>query len=127
MAIPDLALLVDDEPHVRLFVKFILRKLGIQQIHEACNGREGLEKYKTLDPDLVIMDINMPDMDGLEALDAIMEYDPDAAVFMLTAQASRQSVEKSSDMGACYFIRKDTPKKELEIIFQNAMDDIFDD
>ena len=106
-------LLVDDEAHVRKFVGLILKFLGVGKIFEAANGLEALAIYERDRPDLVLLDINMPFMDGLETLRELKKIDPACVVIMLTSLANRKSVEDSLAMGAANYIRKDTPKEEI--------------
>jgi CheY-like chemotaxis protein len=107
-------LLVDDEPHVRKFVGLIASGLGSPVIIEAANGEEALAKFDQESPDLVLLDVNLPGMDGLEVLAAILARDAEAKVVMLTSLANRQTVDESLRLGAVGYIRKDTPK---DIIF----------
>jgi two-component system chemotaxis response regulator CheY len=71
-------LLVDDEAHIRKFISLLLRHLGVERIFEAANGSLALEVYKREKPDLVMLDVNMPVMDGIETLRALKEIDPTA-------------------------------------------------
>ncbi|HTL27045.1 MAG TPA: response regulator, partial [Burkholderiales bacterium] len=64
-------LLADDESHVRLFVKTVVSSMGCQVVGEATNGKEALELFDQTSPDLVLLDINMPVMDGIAALKAL--------------------------------------------------------
>ena len=105
-------LLVDDEPHVRKFVGLVARGLGSPIIIEAANGEEALVKYAAESPDLVLLDVNMPLMDGIQTLSAILQDNPDALVVMLTSLTNRQTVEQCLTAGAGY-IRKDTPKEAI--------------
>ena len=113
MDIPKSALIVDDEAHMRLYLKLILKELGVETVLEAANGMEGFERYQQERPELVLMDITMPIMGGLEALNRITEFEEDAVVIMMTSVATRQSVEKSALNGAVQYLLKDTPKEEL--------------
>lgn len=113
MICPSTALIVDDEPHLRLFLKLILKKVGFTNCIEACNGQEAIDLYKENQPDLVLMDVNMPVKEGLEALAEIMEFDEEAVVVMMTSVAARHAVEKSAELGASYYIRKDTAKEDM--------------
>ena len=86
-------LLVDDEPHVRKYVGLLARGLGSPVIFEAANGEDALAIYARESPDLVLLDVNLPGMDGVQILSAILAQDPDAVVVMLTSLANRQTIE----------------------------------
>jgi two-component system chemotaxis response regulator CheY len=106
-------LLVDDEAHIRKFVGLILKQLGTPRLLEAPNGMEAVAIYEKENPDLVLLDINMPVMDGIETLKKLREIDPEALVVMLTSLASRSNIENALALGATNYIRKDTPKEEI--------------
>lgn len=106
-------LLVDDEPHIRKFMGLLLAQLGSPTVIEAANGSDAIEVYKRETPDLVLLDVNMPIMDGIGALKGIMAFDPDAIIIMLTSQSSRNLISQAAEIGASNYIRKDTPKDEI--------------
>jgi two-component system, chemotaxis family, chemotaxis protein CheY len=106
-------LLVDDEAHIRKFVGLILKTLGAPKLLEAPNGQEAVAIYQRENPDLVLLDINMPIMDGIETLKKLREIDPECIVIMLTSLASRSNIENAIALGATNYIRKDTPKDEI--------------
>ncbi len=106
-------LIVDDEPHVRKFVSLIVRGLGTPTIIEATDGQEAVAKFAAESPDLVLLDVNMQVMDGLQTLAAIQKLKPDAVVVMLTSLANRQTVEECLKAGAAGYLRKDTPKEAI--------------
>jgi two-component system chemotaxis response regulator CheY len=113
MKLPGTVLLVDDEAHIRKYVGLILRSLGETKIVEAPNGQEALAAYERDRPDLVLLDVNMPIMDGMETLKRLKEIDPDCVVVMLTSLTNRSNVEGALTLGAANYIRKDTPKEEI--------------
>jgi CheY-like chemotaxis protein len=106
-------LLVDDEPHVRKFIGILVRRLGSPVISEAGNGEEALAKFALESPDLVMLDVNLPGMDGIQILSAILAQDPEAKIVMLTSLANRQTIEECLRLGAVSYIRKDTPKEAI--------------
>jgi two-component system chemotaxis response regulator CheY len=120
-------LLVDDEAHVRKFVSLILRAaLGPETVViEAEDGETAVEIYRTRRPDLVLLDVNMPRLDGLGALRAIREIDPEAAAIMLTSLANRQTVEEARELGAVHYLRKDTPRKEIAATLRQLVAELF--
>jgi two-component system chemotaxis response regulator CheY len=106
-------LIVDDESHIRKFVVLILRTLGITSVVEASNGEEAIATYQRIKPDLVLLDVNMPQLDGIETLRRLKQADPDCIVIMLTSLANRSTIEQALELGAANYIRKDTPKDEI--------------
>ena len=119
-------LLVDDEPHIRKYVGLILRQLGAPKILEAANGEEAIATYERKRPDLVLLDINMPIMDGMETLKRLKALDPSCVVVMLTSIANRLNVEAALALGAVNYIRKDTPKDEITKALTEAIDSSFE-
>ena len=107
-------LIVDDEPHVRKFVGLVARSLGSPTLIEAADGQQALEVYASQQPDLVLLDVNMPVLDGLSALTAIRTRNPEAVVVMMTSLVNRQTVEACLQAGAAGYLRKDTPKDEIQ-------------
>ena len=99
-------LIVDDAAFMRMMIKDILTKHGYEVVGEAVNGQDGLEKYRELKPDLVTMDITMPEMDGLQALKAIRKEDPKAKVLMCSAMGQQAMVIEAIQNGAKDFIVK---------------------
>ena len=99
-------LICDDAAFMRMMIKDILTKNGYNVIGEAENGAKGVEKYNELKPDLVLMDITMPEMDGIAALKAIKANDPAASVIMCSAMGQQAMVIESIQSGAKDFIVK---------------------
>lgn len=107
-------LVVDDAAFMRVSLKMMLEKNGFQVIGEAENGSEGIQKYIELQPDIVTMDITMPEMDGIESLKGILQHDPKATVIMITAMGQESMVKEAVYSGAKSFIVK--PFKEDIIV-----------
>ncbi len=108
MTAPIRILSVDDHPLMRAGVaSFLATEPGLSVVGEAANGEEALEKFRELRPDLVLMDLSMPVMDGLEATQAILEEFPDARIIVLTTYAGDEDVHRALDAGAVGYVLKD--------------------
>ncbi|HHY23906.1 MAG TPA: response regulator [Clostridiaceae bacterium] len=99
-------LIVDDAAFMRMMIKDILVKSGYEVVGEAENGAQAVEKYKELSPDLVIMDITMPEVDGIQAVKEIKKIDKNAMVIMCSAMGQQAMVIESIQAGAKDFIVK---------------------
>lgn len=99
-------LIVDDAAFMRMMIKDILTKNGYNVVGEAENGTKAIEKYAEVKPDLVLMDITMPELDGIEALKKIKEADPAALIIMCSAMGQQAMVIESIQAGAKDFIVK---------------------
>ena len=109
-------LVVDDAAFMRMMIRDILSKQGYD-IHEAVNGRDAVEKYEEVQPDLVTMDITMPEMNGLEALREIRENDSAARVLMVSAMGQQKMIVEALEAGAIDFLVKPfQPTKVLETV-----------
>jgi two-component system chemotaxis response regulator CheY len=110
-------LIVDDAVVMRMMIKGILSKNGYEVVGEAQNGLEAVEKYQELKPDLVTMDMVMPEMDGISAVKQIVASDPNAKVIMCTSMGQQALVVEAIQAGAKSFITKPfQPPKILETI-----------
>ena len=110
-------LLVDDAAFMRMMLKDILTKKGYNVVGEAENGARAIEKYKELKPNLVILDITMPELDGIKAAKAIKTEDSAALIIMCSAMGQQAMVIESIQAGARDFIVKPfQPDRVLEAV-----------
>jgi len=107
-------LIVDDLAFIKLIIRDTLEKKGFEVVGEASNGVEAVELYAKLRPDVVLMDITMPRMDGIQALSKIMQLDKDAKVIMCSALGQQSLIIQAIKLGAKDFIVK--PFKPERII-----------
>ncbi|MDO8412952.1 MAG: response regulator transcription factor [Gallionellaceae bacterium] len=106
-------LIADDEPHIRSWIGLIFTSLGAEVIAEASDGEQALSLYKQFSPDMVLLDINMPKMDGIAVLKQIMVINNRTLVVMLTSLNALEIVKECIDNGAWNYILKDTTADEL--------------
>lgn len=99
-------LIVDDAAFMRMMIKNGLTQNGITNLFEAGDGAQALDIYKAEKPDLVFMDITMPNMDGIQALKSIRAFDPSAKVVMCSAMGQESMVVEAIESGALDFIVK---------------------
>ncbi len=106
-------LITDDSSFVRMLLKKILVANGYEVVGEADNGVEAINLYKELSPDLVTMDITMPQMDGIIVLKTIMEMNPEAKIIMCSADSNQAQIMNAMKAGAKEFITKPFEAKHV--------------
>ena len=106
-------LIVDDSRTMRKMLAGALAEAGIDVAGNAGNGLEALEFLKTTKPDLITLDITMPEMDGLEALRLIKKNNPDQKVLMVSAAGQKEKVLEALKLGALDFIQKPFDEKTV--------------
>ena len=99
-------LIVDDLAFIKLLLRDLVEKAGFRVVGEASNGEEALQMFQDKRPDVVLLDITMPKMDGLTALKKILEIDPNANVIMCSALGQQRLIVQAIQMGAKDFIVK---------------------
>ena len=116
-----LILIVDDALFVRKMLMAILQESGLTRFVEGTNGEEAVDLYKLHHPDLTLLDISMPGMNGLEALQAIMQEDPAARVIMCSAVGKSSSVMGAIAAGAADFVMKPFNREKLMAAIQQVL------
>jgi two-component system chemotaxis response regulator CheY len=114
-------LVVDDALIMRAMIKDLAKQAGWEIAGEATNGREAVERYRELRPDLVTLDIVMPELDGVEALRALREEFPEAAVVMVTAIDQKEKLSECIRLGARDFIVKPFDRDHLRSLFERYL------
>ncbi|WP_099158107.1 response regulator [Virgibacillus ndiopensis] len=115
-------LIVDDAAFMRMMIKDILSKNGFDVVGEAQDGAQAVEKYQELKPDLVTMDITMPEMDGITALKQIKEFNSEAKIIMCSAMGQQAMVIDAIQAGAKDFIVKPFQADRVIEAIQKALD-----
>ncbi|MBF0385277.1 MAG: response regulator [Candidatus Omnitrophica bacterium] len=119
---PKRILIVDDAAIIRMKLRKVLTENGYTVAGECANGLQAVEKYKELRPDLVTLDIVMPEMDGLETLEQILLIDEAAKVIMITALDQRDSLMTSIRLGATDYIIKPFEDERVVSTVQKALE-----
>jgi two-component system response regulator EvgA len=118
------ALIVDDEPHVLVLLRGILKQLSIETIWEAADGSVALEKAAAQKPDVVLLDINLPSIDGLQVLAKLRAEHPDMPVIIVSAQGTMKSFERARELGAVGYVLKYAPKSDVLRTLSDILDGI---
>lgn len=113
-------LVVDDAKFMRHLIKNILVEIGCEVVGEATDGKEALEKYKELSPDVVTMDIVMPNVSGIDALKDIRASDPNAKVVMISAIDQREPLMEALKLGAVDYVVKPFEKDRVAQAMQRV-------
>ena len=114
-------LVVDDEQSMTQFLSIVLRKEGFH-VTAVSNGRDALDKVKSDNFDVVITDIKMPGMDGIQLLNQIKKHDPSLPVVIMTAYASQQSAIDAVNHGAFQYLIKNAKNDEIKLVVRNALE-----
>ena len=117
-------LVVDDSLFMRKMISQVIHEAGHTVVGEATDGNEALQQYIKLKPDLVLMDITMPYVTGLEGLELIKKVDPNARVIMCSAMGQQSKMLKAMSLGASDFIVKPFNKCKVIAIINNALKNI---
>jgi DNA-binding NtrC family response regulator len=112
-------LIIDDEAGILDSLRILLKNEGFTP-HVALGGKQGLDQIQSLSPDIVLSDVRMPTVSGLEVLAAARQKDPDTPVILMTAQATLQSAMQAVNEGAFYYIQKPFRNDELVAILRRA-------
>ena len=115
-------LIVDDTAVARRILKSCIPRAEDYEFHEAEDGVKGLEAYRNIRPDVTFMDINMPNMDGMDCLEQIIKVNPRAVVVMCSAEINPESGQKATSLGAFSTIMKPPTKDSLLQVLAKMQD-----
>lgn len=114
-------LIVDDTLFMRVRLRDLVEQFGYQVIGEAVNGKDAIVKYNYLKPDGILLDITMPEMDGVDCLQAIKKINPDVKVIMISAMGQGTFVKQCFKYGAQYFILKPFDEDKVKKVLQAVL------
>lgn len=118
------ALIVDDEPHVVVLFRAILRELGITTVWEAAQASEAMEQLEAHKPEVVLLDINLPQVDGLQILGQLKAKSPGTPVVIVTAQSTLKTLGLARSLGAEAYVLKYEARSEVLRQLAEAFDAI---
>jgi DNA-binding NarL/FixJ family response regulator len=124
MARPVTALVIDDEPHVRVLLGAILKQIGVRTVWEAADGIAGAALAAAQKPEVILLDINLPEVNGLEVLATLKAQAPAIPVVIVSAQSTVRTLEKAKALGADGFIVKYVAKSEISDLLSRELDRI---
>ncbi|MFA6959989.1 MAG: response regulator [Opitutaceae bacterium] len=122
LLVPTSALIIDDEAHVRAYVKLLLGTLGVETFYEASNVEAARRLWAQYHPGLIMLDLNMPGESGLVLLNEVRAEDEETYIVILSSNAQASTVKEAAAAGADGFIRKDSPRDQVIA----ELTDIFD-
>lgn len=114
------ALVVDDSPYIQKELTKILERHGCEVVATASNGLEGVKKYKELKPDLVTLDLVMPQMGGLQTLVLLRKIDPGATVIMVSSMSGKDKIVECAKAGARHYILKPFEEDKVGEVLQKV-------
>lgn len=121
MAGPTSALIVDDEPHVRVYLRLLLAELGVETFWEAGDGQQALAAVAEHRPELVLLDLNLPVLGGREVLQRLSASDPDLPVIVVSSQTTTTTVMECQKLGAVGYILKHSPRAVVAAALREAL------
>lgn len=121
---PTSALIIDDEPHVRTFLRLLLKEVGINTTWEAADGEQGLTFIVEHEPELILLDVNMPVMNGLELLANLKAANPYLPVIMVSSESAMKTVLEAVRLGASGYVLKHSSKDEALKTLREALEQI---
>jgi CheY-like chemotaxis protein len=124
---PATALVVDDEPHVLVLLRALLKKLGISTVWEAADGIEALRQAEAHKPEVVLLDLNLPHIDGLHVLERLRADHPGIPVIVVSAQSTQRTFVRARELGAAGYILKYAPNPELLRMLSEEFDKLAGD
>jgi DNA-binding NarL/FixJ family response regulator len=121
---PANALIVDDESHARVFLRVLLKQLGIETVWDAADGAAALVQASAHRPDVILLDINLPQVGGLEVLSKLRATHPAIPVVVVSSHSTMKTVMQTRELGAEAYVLKHAPKADVLQMLSDAFDAI---
>jgi DNA-binding NarL/FixJ family response regulator len=121
MPMPQTALIVDDEAHARMYARLLLNEVGIEICNEATNGEEALALFEQDPPDLVLLDMNLRSLTGLDVLERMKKLKPDIPIIILTSENATRTVYEAERRGALTYLLKHSSTDDALGTLQEAL------
>ena len=121
---PANALIVDDEPHVVVLLRALLKELGVSTVWDAADGAAALEQVAAHSPEVVLLDLNLPQIGGLDVLARIKAEHPKLPVIVISAQSTLKTFDRARELGAEAYVLKYRAKSEVRSQISEALDRI---
>lgn len=118
------ALIVDDEAHVRVLLATLVKQLGVKTTWEAADGTAGIAQAALHNPDVILLDINLPEISGLDVLARLKAEHPNIPVIIVSAQNTVRTVNRANELGAAGYVVKYAAKSEVTQMLSDALDRI---
>jgi len=119
---PTTALIVDDEVHVRVYLRMVLKQLGVSTIWEAGSVEEAKSLFGATRPQVVLLDVVLPGVQGSSLFEELLAMDPNANVIIVTSQNALKTVQDMHALGAIAYVLKHTPRDQLLKALAEALD-----
>lgn len=119
---PNTALIIDDEAHVRAYFREILKGFDVATVWEATDGEQGLSLAREHRPGLVLLEINLPVLGGIEVLTRLQAEAPEVPVIIVTSENRLQTVRDAQRLGAVAYLLKHSPREDLIASLRDALD-----
>jgi DNA-binding NarL/FixJ family response regulator len=121
---PANALIIDDEAHVRVLLTNILKQLGVKMVWQAEDGATGISLAALHQPEVVLLDLTLPEITGIEVLEKLKEENPKIHVIVVSAQSTMRTINRAKELGAEGYVVKFAPKLEVIQMISDALDRI---
>jgi DNA-binding NarL/FixJ family response regulator len=123
---PRTALIVDDEPHVHVYLRILLKQLGVETVWVAFEGFTALELAAAHKPEVVLLDMNLPKMSGMEVLKKLKEQNPETHVVIVSVESKPETLVQAHDLGADAYVLKHLSRTKLLQMLSDVFDGIAD-